>query len=113
MEKKEEDYTIVYPDGSLARLNRDMIRTNGVSHHEILKIRELHLQKFDLFAKMRAAKDKLVLRELARQVEQLEYDLQKCWQFPRDNSFHRWYQVPQCTCPQLDNEDCFGTPHRY
>lgn len=34
-----------------------------------------------------------------------EYHLQELWGFQRDSSFHRFWEIPACECPKLDNED--------
>ena len=34
-----------------------------------------------------------------------EKNLQKLWGFPEDENYIRWWWVPKCTCPKLDNDD--------
>jgi len=43
----------------------------------------------------------------------IQYDLQTVWGFPRSRDYHRFWEVPKCTCPKLDNEDAYGTAMYY
>ena len=49
------------------------------------------------------------LKKLAKEVTKVEFELQDAWEFPRDARFHRFWDCPQCECPNLDNEDAYGT----
>jgi hypothetical protein len=52
-------------------------------------------------------------KKLVKMVENIEYDLQECWGFNKDVSFHSyWYRIKGCTCPKIDNADRFGTEVR-
>lgn len=49
-------------------------------------------------------------------VRGLEFALQKLWNFPQDEDFHRYqFMIKGCECPKMDNEDMFrfGLPYRY
>lgn len=49
-------------------------------------------------------------------VRGLEFALQKLWNFPQDENFHRYqFMIECCECPKMDNEDMFrfGQPYRY
>ena len=49
-------------------------------------------------------------------VRGLEFALQKLWNFPQNENFHRYqFMIKGCVCPMLDNEDMFqfGLPYRY
>ena len=37
--------------------------------------------------------------------EENEYRLQSLWRFPRDPSYHRFWDLPWCKCPKMDNDD--------
>ncbi len=59
-----------------------------------------------------AAKDENISingRSYADKLKQAEFDLQKNWNFPEDELFHKyWNKFSRCTCPKLDNEERFG-----
>lgn len=45
-----------------------------------------------------------------RQIEQLEFKLQKLWKFPQDARYHtHWVKIKGCTCPKMDNKNFFGS----
>jgi hypothetical protein len=48
-------------------------------------------------------------------VRDLEFRLQRQWQFSEDAKFHRYQvEIKGCTCPLLDNAELFGhTADRY
>jgi len=39
----------------------------------------------------------------------LNLALQTAWQFNRDVTMHRFWDLPGCSCPRMDNEDRRGT----
>lgn len=41
-----------------------------------------------------------------------EGKLQMAWGFDFDHTMQRWFNIPKCTCPKLDNEERLGTVHR-
>lgn len=41
-----------------------------------------------------------------------EGKLQVAWGFDFDHTMQRWFNIPKCTCPKLDNEERLGTVHR-
>jgi hypothetical protein len=51
------------------------------------------------------------LKTLAKEVTKLEYRLQKLWHFKKNQNFHRFWDLPHCSCPKMDNEERWGTKH--
>lgn len=93
-------------------LNQGLAERMGVTDQELINLIDLHQHKLSLFDNMEVTKDTRELKQFAKQVEQIEFDLQKNWHFPQDSSFHEWYTVPQCTCPHMDNADMRGIDRR-
>ena len=75
-------------------------------------IKKLHKEKDRVFKKMEATDDSELLRKLAEQVEKIEFKLQEAWKFKKDKNLHRWFEVPKCLCPKMDNRDMLGTEYR-
>ena len=49
-------------------------------------------------------------KTVAKVVESLEYTLQVLWLFDPNPAYHtHWYEIKGCTCPKMDNQDCFGS----
>ncbi len=85
-------------------LNPFLVFEKGLDQAAIDRIAELHRQKDLIFDRMETEDDP----ELLLSVTLLEFQLQKEWGFPLDSSFHRWFEVPRCKCPHLDNRENLG-----
>jgi hypothetical protein len=45
----------------------------------------------------------------AKQLKELEFNLQKNWNFPLDETKHTWWnRFSDCKCPKMDNDERFG-----
>lgn len=56
------------------------------------------------------------IESVSEVVRGLEFALQKLWNFPQDENFHRYqFMIEGCECPKMDNEDMYrsGQPYRY
>ncbi len=77
---------------------------------------DIHIDRHKLLEEYRATDvtDKARFIELNERMVQIEYRLQDAWGFELNADYHsHWFQVPQCTCPSLDNMDRVGSPIRY
>ena len=89
-------------------INSRLVRRQKVSDENLEKIKELHVQKHLVLMKMKKLKTKKSLREQAAKITEIEFALQEAWGFPKDINYHRFWDV--CGhCPQMDNEDAYGT----
>lgn len=87
-----------------SRLNPFLVEQQKLTKRDVKKIFKLHQEKSLVFDEMETSDD---LR-LVEEVKQLEFKLQDAWKFPRDKNWHRWFEVPRCTCPKMDNIDMLG-----
>lgn len=99
-------------DGSQGALNPNLVAKQELSQLQVNNIIDLHKHKNRIFNEMKATSSKTLLRDLAKKVEETEFKLQAIWGFPQDENFHYWWQVPQCSCPRMDNQDLYGTNHK-
>ena len=92
-------------------LNPLLIARQKLNNDDLDKIVELHGELHEVFDEMEKNEhDVPKLRNLALVVKQLEFDLQEAWGFDKNEDWHSWwFQVPHCTCPNLDNFDLIGT----
>lgn len=110
MEKRRSS---VYHNGKFVySLNEKLAERQGVTDQEMINLVDLHQEKLSIFSQMEAISDRAELRRMAGLVEGIEFEMQKNWHFPQDATFHEWYNVPNCTCPKMDNEDRRGTSYR-
>jgi hypothetical protein len=96
-------------DGSLGLVSPSLIISRKLESDMVASIRQLHIDRDVIFSHMRESDDPSTLKELARQVEAIEFELQANWGFDVNASFHEWYDVPKCRCPKLDNRERRGT----
>jgi len=48
------------------------------------------------------------LKEIHRDLHYVEFSLQKCFGFPEDINYHRFWEWQKCCCPIFDNMDLWG-----
>jgi hypothetical protein len=99
-----------------ATLNPVLLARQNRSEKDIKKIIELHEELHKVFDEMEAesVENEERLGNLALVVQQLEFDLQEAWGFPKNANYHSWwFQVPHCICPVLDNWDFVGTEYKH
>lgn len=104
----------VYHKGKIAMyVNPTLVLNKHLKPEDVERIKKLHEVRLLIFDFMETTTDKILLKLCAKVIENLEFALQKAWNFPKDKKCHSWwYQVPHCNCPRLDNQDRFGTDQR-
>lgn len=73
------------------------------------KIKEAHQLNLIIFEMMKKTDNASELRSLAEDVQLVQFELQRLWNFPQDARFHRPWLLPKCSCPRMDNEERWGT----
>jgi hypothetical protein len=89
-------------------VNDKLLKKQGVENNLEL-ILELHKIRSQIFDTMAATTNMTVARMLDRLCQEIEFELQDAWKFPRDARHHRFWLRPHCTCPQMDNAERAGT----
>lgn len=95
-------------------LNPTLIEQQQITPEGVEKIMTLHIRKLMIIDAMEACSpmtDGAKLRELADQVTKIEFELQEAWRFPRNIDYHKFWELPHCSCPKMDNNDNWGTPY--
>lgn len=95
-------------DGRDYALNSGLLKQKGISKKAFSGLVNLHRAKNGLFRVADMTRNLDLLPLLAKELTQIEYDLQELWGFPLDDRFHEWYLMPRCTCPKTDNLDMRG-----
>ena len=93
-------------------LNVRMISNQNLNQEEVDKIYKLHRVRNCYITLMEISSSKEDLRYLSRIIEQIDFQLQRLWKFKEDSSYHRFWELPKCDCPKMDNMDVYGTGHR-
>ena len=89
-------------------LNSNFLKANNAEENLEL-IKKLFMKKFKLFSRMDRSTKKETLMKLAEEVKQNEFEIQKAFNFEPNYDFHRWWELPKCKCPIMDNQDWWGT----
>lgn len=103
--------TMVTFDGKpVFNLNHYLLDSQDVWHN-LQDLKDVHEFRLILWTMMREARDHKTLKSLAEDMTLCEFELQRLWGFPQDRSYHRFWELPQCECPKMDNEERYGTDY--
>lgn len=99
-----DDLTIKYNGKEIYMLSKALLdRQNCWDNLD--EIKEIHWFKLVIFELIAETKSVSLLRSLAQDLTEIEYKLQELWGFKLDANYHRFWDVPKCRCPILDNCD--------
>ena len=110
-EDKNADVSVKY-NGKTIYLNKLLIERQGVDAKTVDELRSKHYRRLQLLEKMENTDDPVSLKTLNKSIIEIDFKLQELWGFPQDPNYHRWWEVPKCVCPHLDNIDNYGTKYR-
>lgn len=108
---KKNDTTVTYKSKKIGLSPGFLDRQNAWSNLNKLKI--LHYQRLEIEHEMSETDDSDELRFLNAFWQENQFELQETWGFERNTHFHRFWTVPKCTCPKMDNEDNLGSKYSY
>lgn len=109
-----DKFDVIGLDGKvITHLNSRLAARQNVSDDQLQALRASHVIRRTIFDLAKANIDHpTTLQMLARVFDNLENEQQELWNFGADPNFHRFFDMPGCTCPRMDNEDRLGTPHK-
>lgn len=97
----------------ITHLNSRLAARQKVTDDQLQALRASHVVRRTIFDLAEAnIQHPTTLRMLARIFDHLENEQQELWNFGVDANFHRFFDMPGCTCPRMDNEDRLGTPFK-
>ena len=109
MENNDINLVVKYGKRKI-KLNRNFLDKQK-AWDNLDRIKSLHRQKLTVMNTMDKLDDPARLKAHAKVITGIEFDLQEAWGFPRDVKWHRFWELPKCACPQMDNEDAYPTGH--
>jgi len=98
-----------------AILNQKLLKKNKVTEAQEEKLYKLYEELDNIFKQDKTldASNKEQAKTLVLELENLEFELQKNWNFPQSVNFHTyWSKLSNCSCPKLDNQERIGTGQR-
>ena len=106
MSKETDIYEVCYGKYKI-KLSRFFLENNKAEGN-LEAIKDKFKNKFKLFTEMDKTDDSAQLKELADKVTENEFEIQELFNFSRDANFHRFWEMPKCKCPVMDNQDYWG-----
>ena len=106
-------YDVVF-NGKFATLLNAHLLVSQKAEENLELIKSLHVERLTIQAimeKTNPVKDKARLKALNAEFMDNQRALQKAWNFPQNDNFIRFWEVPHCKCPRMDNEENY--PHGY
>jgi len=70
-------------------------------------IKDCHRQKLEIYNAIEKEEDPEKLKEFPELLQNLEFELQELWGFPKNAKFHRFWDTETCECPKMDNNDAY------
>lgn len=86
-------------------------KNNAMNNLKILK--SLFLKRMKLYDKMEKTDKQQELRILADKVLKNEYLIQEAYNLKRNNDYFRFWELPKCSCPKMDNREMLGLGKGY
>lgn len=103
-------YSVFYQGKLAYTLNKSLLDKQN-AWGNLTEIIEAHELKLCIYHLIHETKDKVLLKSLAKDLTEVEFELQTLWGFEKNANFHRFWETPKCLCPKLDNSDMY--PNQY
>lgn len=100
-------------DKRISTINSRLVANQGLDSNTVNEVNKLHRVRNCYLTLMEEVNDKENLRHFSNIVTQIDFQLQRLWKFKEDSVYHRFWELPKCDCPKMDNMDVYGTGHRY
>ena len=71
---------------------------------------EAHFMRMMVYDLIEETEDLDMLFKYGQDLKLIENELQMMWGFEVNSLYHKFWMVPKCTCPKMDNEDWY--PHK-
>ena len=105
-------YFIVVKNKLFSYVNPILCKKQNINDNELENIKKITIQILEILDDMKIYDSSYYIKQSAKQIEELEFQLQEAWHFPKDKTYHRFtWQIPQCKCPIIDNLEKLGTDH--
>jgi len=99
---KKEDLVVKYKGKDRFLLNGSLIEAQDCLEN-LEEIKNLHVKRFEIEERMKDKSSDMLA--LDKEWTENQFSLQDAWKFKRNKNFHRFWRIPSCKCPRMDNED--------
>lgn len=104
MTDKYAKYTYKHNDQTYG-INPVLAERQNVSDDVLKNIIMFHRIRLRMHDYIEKTDDREKLRVINHSLVNLEFKLQDLWGFERNIDYYRFWYVPKCTCPKMDNDD--------
>jgi hypothetical protein len=95
------------------RLNKNLVQKQNLSQVEVDYIKNLHIKSYEICKEIKKTDDTSKLKQLASEWEENQFLLQIAWGFNPDRNYHKFWELPKCDCPSMDNDDKYPYGNYY
>lgn len=90
-------------------INTQLVTRQKCDSDNVATLLASHVLRASIFDAMEKTDDVDKLKRYDRAYAHLQRCQQELWGFDQDDRFLRYWDVPKCGCPQMDNNDTYGT----
>ena len=107
-------YIVDFGDGEKAMINPHLVEEQELTDEDIEEIRAFWNIRHSIEKDMESLDpqhkgNKVELKKLLKVWTENEFNLQEAWKFDKNADYHKWWHLPHCTCPKMDNDDNYPT----
>lgn len=102
--------------GKTHTLNISLLITKSINEKTANRIKSLHRKKlrmFDVMQKLDPIANIEQLKTYETRITKNEFALQELWGFEKKANYHKFWELPHCNCPSLDNLDMYPSDSYY
>ena len=100
-----DDLTVTYKDASIT-LNKDLLDRQDCWENLAL-LKKWHEKRLKTEYRMSICKNEKDMDFLREKWTTIQFMLQEAWGFEQDAKRHRFWDIPTCKCPKMDNNDAY------
>jgi hypothetical protein len=104
----------VHYDGKIVHyINPNLAQQQELTDLQIDQLKDLHIIRMQLYERIDyfLEADPNHIPALLIEYTSGEYEMQRLWGFPEDSNYHRFWDIPACACPKMDNNERVGTEY--
>lgn len=109
----KKDLIVYYKGVPVTKLSEHLVKSKKLNANQIQVLKDLHVERLGIEEQMSACEDRAELKQLFKTWTEIQRRLQTAWGFEANDSFHRFWEVPKCSCNAvMDNLERLGTPFK-
>ena len=85
---------------------------NTNSWNNVEKLKECYNTKFKLYEQIASCDDSMSIKQIAIEIKDLKMNIQELFNLKRSSDHFRFWEMPKCSCPKMDNAEHWGTAYK-